>query len=301
MRTLQPAVHDLSAWGGMPCRIVVTHESALEGAVARLVDLMDRVDRAASRFRPDSELRRLAPGTHRVSPLLAALVRVALDAAECTDGVVDPTVGGALLGLGYDADIDAVRSRSGSAITVRRVPGWRSVDLADDRLTLPAGTLLDLGATAKAHTADLAAASIAAELRTGVLVCLGGDIATAGPAPESGWQVRVQDVVLDAPQQVGLHGTAGLATSSAARRRWRTDDGTMHHLVDPATGRPSRTPWRSASVVAPTCTEANVLATAVLASAAGSRLLHGSGRPARLVDHQGRVTTIGPWPREAAA
>lgn len=301
MPALQPAAQDLSAWGGMTCRIVVTRGSALEDAVARLVDLMDRVDRAASRFRPDSELRRLAPGTHRVSPLLATLVRVALDAAERTDGIVDPTVGGALLGLGYDADVDVVRSRAAGAITIRRVPGWRSVDLVDDRLTLPAGTLLDLGATAKAHAADLAAASIAADLGTGVLVSLGGDIATAGVAPEGGWQVRVQDIVLDAPQQVGLDGTAGLATSSAARRRWRTEDGSLHHLVDPATGRPARTPWRSVSVAAPTCTEANVLATAVLASAGGTRLLHASGRPARLVDHQGRVTAISAWPREVAA
>jgi thiamine biosynthesis lipoprotein len=59
---------------------------------------------------------------------------------------------------------------------------------------MPAGIQLDLGAAVKAWAADRAADRIGSRLSCGVLVSLGGDIAVAGPAPELGWQIRVQDV-----------------------------------------------------------------------------------------------------------
>ena len=81
-------------------------------------------------------------------------------------------------------------------LTVRSVPGWREIELDETAglVSLPRGTQLDLGATAKAWAADRAAARIAAELGCGVLVNLGGDIAVAGAAPRGGWRIRVQDV-----------------------------------------------------------------------------------------------------------
>ena len=70
-------------------------------------------------------------------------------------------------------------------ITVADVPGWREVHLEGRLLTMPEGVQLDLGATAKAWAADRSAARIAERLGCGVLVSLGGDIAVAGPPPET--------------------------------------------------------------------------------------------------------------------
>ena len=132
-----------------------------------------------------------------VSPVLAGALAVALRAARLTDGDVDPTVGGALSAAGYDRDFALVQ-RDGPPVrlTVRSVPGWREIELdgAAGLVSLPAGTRLDLGATAKAWAADRAAARIAAELGCGVLVNLGGDIAVGGPGSAGGWRIRVQDV-----------------------------------------------------------------------------------------------------------
>ena len=132
-----------------------------------------------------------------VSPLLAAAVAAALRAADETDGDLDPTVGGALVALGYDRDFAQVPADGPTpGWSVRQAPGWRDVDLDErnGRMTLPAGVVLDLGATAKAWQADRSAARIADELGCGVLVSLGGDVAVAGPAASGGWLVRVQDV-----------------------------------------------------------------------------------------------------------
>ena len=104
---------------------------------------------------------------------------------------------------------------------VRRTPGWRVVELTGTRLRLPAGVELDLGATAKAVAADRCAGAVADALGVGVLVSLGGDIATAGPGPPGGWQVLVQDTPTDPAAHLGLLGGTAVATSSSVRRTWR--------------------------------------------------------------------------------
>jgi thiamine biosynthesis lipoprotein len=73
----------------------------------------------------------------------------------------------------------------------------------------------------------------------------------------------------------------------------------MHHIIDPATGAPSRTRWRTVSVAAADCAEANIATTAALVrDEAAVGWLGGLGLPARLVDRRGRVATVGGWPAE---
>ena len=73
----------------------------------------------------------------------------------------------------------------------------------------------------------------------------------------------------------------------------------MHHIIDPRTGEPARSAWRTVSVAAATCAEANIAATAaIVRGAPAAAWLSGLGLPARLVDHEGQVLTIGDWPVE---
>jgi thiamine biosynthesis lipoprotein len=313
--TLETATAEWSLWS-VTARIVVTRPATLDAARARAEAFLAEVERACSRFRPDSELTlaqlACANGV-AISPLLADLVEAGLDAARLTDGAVDPTVGGLLDALGYDRDISALEPVSDDSgddaahavVVAHRRPDWRTVRLdrtaIGDRLRMPAGTRLDLGATAKAYAADRCAAILNEELDTGVLVCLGGDIATAGPAPHGGWRVLVQDLPADPAQTVGLPAGAALATSSTVSRRWRHHGIALHHIVDPRTGTPATTRWRSATVAAATCLQANAASTAAL--------VHGDGAPAwlrrtrlpvRLVGADGRVHTYGGWPSNGA-
>jgi len=293
------------------CRLVVTDPDAMPAATALVDWLLGEIEDACSRFRSDSELMTLArdaDGTAELSPLLAELMADAIDAARETDGAVDPTLGSVLAGLGYDRDIAEVQRRQPQppgrtpVVVVRRAAGWRSLSLEGRRLQVPPGLQLDLGATAKAGAADRCARLVASCLETGVLVSLGGDIATAGPAPEGGWQVVVQDLPNDAPQQITLAAGAGVATSSSAKRAWTQDGVRRHHLVDPATRLPAEGPWRSITVVAPTCLRANTATTAAMVKGDGALAwLRSTGLPARLVSSQGALVTLGGWPKEAAA
>jgi thiamine biosynthesis lipoprotein len=301
---------------GVTVRLVVTDPTTLAEARALLEQQLAELDLACSRFRPDSELRRLVAGRPQpVSALLAEAIGVALDAAAATDGAVDPTLGAVLSDLGYHDDFAALAADGPPVgIRVRTVQpaGWRRVrlDRAERSVEVPDGVQLDLGATAKALGADRAAAAIHAALGTGVLVSLGGDLAVAGPAPDGGWPVLVTDrapepaagPALAAPddvpaQTVALHG-GGLATSGTAVRRWSRGGHWLHHLLDPSTGLPARTPWRTVTVAASSCVRANIVTTATMVRGeAGRDWLAATGLPARLVSQDGRVTLLGGWPQ----
>ena len=295
-----PVGADTAQWTvwGTVARVVVTDPAVLEHSTAIVRAELAAVDAACSRFRPDAELATAcrSPRPVTVSPLLADLVAAALEAARQTDGSVDPTVGGALCGLGYDRDFAALTGRTvAAAVRLFPAPDWRAVRLRDRELSVPTGVLLDLGATAKARTADRAAARVATELGVGVLVALGGDIATAGPGPDSGWRVLVQDRPGDPHCTIRLPAGAALATSSTVARTWGRPGELLHHIVDPRTGRPASRVWRTVSVAALTCLRANTLSTAaIVRGQAAPDLLRGV--PARLVTADLDVIRLGGWP-----
>jgi FAD:protein FMN transferase len=273
---------------------------------------LDAVDLACSRFRPDSELAALnaaaGRGPQPVSALFADLLAAALRAARLTGGDVDPTCGRALIGLGYDRDFAQVRAAGDAPprLTgpVGPVPGWRRVhlDRVGRRAWVERGVQVDLGATAKAWAADRCAEVIARETDCGVLVSLGGDIAVAGPPPPDGWRIRVTDdhaAPPTAPGQTVTIAAGGLATSSTTVRAWTVGGRPVHHIIDPATGEPARSCWRTVSVAAGTCTDANTASTAaIVRGPAATDWLHDIGLPARLVRHDGTVETTAGWPRD---
>jgi thiamine biosynthesis lipoprotein ApbE len=293
---------------GTLVHLVVTEPGCLPEARRLLENDLAEVDAACSRFRADSEIRALAGGrTAKLSPLLAEAIGVALRAARLTDGDVDPTVGAAMSAAGYDRDFQHIEPNGPPLrLTVRKVPGWREVRLDGRSLTMPAGVLLDLGATAKAWAADRAASRIARQLGGGVLVSLGGDIAVAGPPPDTGWRIRVQDVTGTpgdppaGPYALIAIRDGGLATSSTAARRWRRGGDVLHHILDPRTGLPAEPVWRTVSVAAGSCADANAASTAaVIRGRRALGWLARLGLPARLVDATGVVFTVAGWPDDS--
>lgn len=273
-------------------RLVVTDPDALPVARRIVEDVTRQVEEACSRFRPDSEIARLPAGVPtRVSPLLAELVEAALLAAERTGGDVDPTLGAAMNAAGYDRDVTLIGD---CPIRFATQPTRRPVTLDGEVLTVPVGVRLDLGATAKAWAADRCAAQIGDACGTGVLVALGGDIATAGPAPD-GWKVLVRDLADDPAAHITLDQGGALATSSTVSRTWSAG---VHHILDPRSGTPAAPVWRTVSVAAGTCVEANTLTTAAVVRGLDALpWLRSLGVPARLIGATFKIVTLGGWPR----
>ena len=307
-----------ASWQALGTGIVlrVTDAAALDDARGAVEVELDAIDRACSRFRRDSELTALNASAGRGMPvgaLLLEAVELALRAAELTDGDVDPTIGRALELAGYDRDWTLLAcAREGEppggaggpppAVVARVRGGWSTVRVDHESavVTLPAGVKLDLGATAKAWAADRCAAAAATAGVCGALVGIGGDISTAGNAPAGGWRIRVTDDHRSdpsAPGQTVAVRSGGLATSSTAVRRWSHGGRTMHHIIDPSTGEPVLRTWRTVSVAAADCADANIAATAALVRAdAAPAWLQSIGLPARLTAWDGRVRLTGEWP-----
>jgi FAD:protein FMN transferase len=303
----RPAIPSVAGWStraiGTFCSVLVTRPAELAAAQLILARELAAIDHACSRFRDDSELaavNRAGGGPVSISPLLLRALEVALDAAEITGGDVDPTCGRSLAALGYDRDYAEL-----AAITTppdrpaESAAGWQLVDLDARRRTVrvPDGVMLDLGATAKALAADLAAEAIWARLGCGTLVNLGGDIAVAGPPPYGGWRVGVDDGVPLSPSPVIAIEAGGLATSSPAVRAWRRGDEALHHILEPRTGRPAEIYWAAASVAAATCVDANTASTAaIIRGRSVTSWLRDLNLPARLVRPDGSTATIAGWP-----
>jgi thiamine biosynthesis lipoprotein len=269
---------------------------------------LEQVDRACSRFRRDSELSRLNRAAGRpfsVSDYFLDALRCALAAAESTNGAVDPTLGRALRLSGYDRTFSHVRKRDGRFFVPSAAAGgfWRRIEIDDDRrlVRLPAPAELDLGATAKAFAADRAARRAAATTGSGVLVNLGGDIAIAGES-RGGWPIGLADDHTARPSEampVVSIASGGLASSSTFVRRWTTAAGQRHHVIDPWTGASTKTPWRTVTVAAASCLDANTASTAALVFGLEAPVwLAQRNLPARLVHTDGSVTIVGGWPRE---
>jgi thiamine biosynthesis lipoprotein len=289
--------------------LVVTDPRALVTATAILERRLDRTEQVASRFRADSEINRLqeavaaAPDrTHPVSHDLYEAVAIAVRAAALSDGVVDPTVGAALCRLGYDRDFSLVTAGvPGSPPAPQAVPGWQTVRMERGRnaIGMLPGTVLDLGATAKAWAADRACAAIADELGCGTMVSLGGDIAVAN-APDGGFTIGIADLCGDSNATVSVSiDSGGLATSGIGRRHWKLGTHEVHHLVNPETGLPVDSYWRTVSVTAGSCVDANTASTAAMVKGiAAVTWLEERTLPARLVRPDGFSVTTAGWPAD---
>ncbi|GAC1509150.1 MAG: FAD:protein FMN transferase [Candidatus Dormibacteraceae bacterium] len=303
-------IADRRALGGS-LRVIVTRPKFLNAATTAVEDVVNAIDHVASRFRKDSELSRINASPERVtkvSPLLAQAIAAALRGAELSGGVVDPTIGSAIKLAGYDADFAEVKIEGEALhLVAQRVPGWRALefDPCSRTLLLPRGVQLDLGATAKALASDLAAAAASQAIGgAGVLVSLGGDIAMSGVAPSEGWSIQLSDdssAPIDGSAETIAVTSGGIATSSTAVRRWTRGGMVLHHIIDPQTGLPADSCWRTASVVAATCVDANIASTAAIVMGRKAvSWLEAERLPARLVARDGKVQRVAGWPEPSS-
>lgn len=284
--------------------VAVTEPARLEGVLAHVRACVDEVDRALSRFRDDSELARLArnPGRPQVaSPLFLEVLDLACRAAAETGGWFDPTVRDAVEAAGYDRSIERIETEGPGPVRPTAPAGqWRRIryDRAAGTVTLPEGVRLDFGGIGKGFTVDYALRGFQTR-PYGVLVSAGGDLAASGPAPGAGWPCGIAPAPDEPTETVVLLRAGALATSGLGRRQWRRGGETLHHLIDPRTGRPASSPWRAVTVAAGTCVAAEVAAkVAWLLGADGPGWVLEHRLATRFRDHAGRALTIGPWPNE---
>ena len=270
----------------MGCEVVVA--GASPDALVQIEAMFDERDRVFSRFRPDSELNRVnsAEGRAvRLSPLFASALQAALEAAEATDGLVDPTLGAAIESVGYTCDF-AQLEPDPRPVGPAAVGSWRSLQLAGPLLFRSRSAKLDLNGVVKALAVDGAL-----ELLDGDgFVSAGGDLAVRGEV----------DVALPGGGAVRL-ARGALATSGSSARTWLRGGRVQHHLIDSRTGSPAESPWEQVTVCGATCLTADVAAKAAfLLGDAGPDWLDERDLPGRFLTHSGAEVVNDAWRQSLA-
>lgn len=249
--------------------------------------VLSAVDGSLSIFNPQSTVSRVNAGaTDRPDTLLAAMVELSARMCRATGGRFDPTVRPLVQLWGFGSD--PRRRAEGAEPTQREIDSVLAFVGMDGCAIDPASgrvvkkhpqTSFDFGAIAKGYACDLVAEMLR---RNGVGDCLveiGGELASSGLNPRrQPWRIQIDAPVEQQDPAAVVHQRArvvevepsgcGVATSGNYRnwRRTGADGRRVGHTIDPSTGRPYQSEILSATVVAPTCAQADALATACMAS-----------------------------------
>ena len=305
-----PAFEHFSLWS-TSVSLGVSNSEKMSEARSILDKVLEDVDMAANRFKPESEIHKVnsrdGMGPSKVSKMFFDLTLQSLWAYRITNRAFDPTILDALITEGYNRDFDEItRTESGRSIPSQGADG---IILNRNSMTvdLPPGVHLDFGSLAKARAADLAADSIAHQLNTGVLVSIGGDIRVAGDEIEGGWIVGIAQSARNTKNpivdEVISISSGGLASSSSVIRQWENSSSNeeepsfKHHIIDPSTGKSAVTPFKMVSVTGSTCVEANTFSTASIVWGEDALFhLPQNSLPSRLVRIDDSVEYLGNWP-----
>jgi FAD:protein FMN transferase len=282
----------------MGCSAVVSVVGGPGDLVEHARTLLTQLHARWSRFESSSEISQLNDADGQlciVAPHTFELISTAIDGWHLTDGRFDPTILDALRGAGYRSPWAEGASWFTEPAAVPS-PGCADIDLHPTvwGVRLPRRVRIDLGGVAKGFAADLTAAAMLDRGADGALVSIGGDVVVAGTSPnESGWLIEIGPASKASDHPVTIRLASGaVCTSSSSRRRWTTEVGESHHIIDPASGLPTQGHLVSATAVARGGAGAEIAATAaLLARSTGTTTLDGLGLPGVVVDQRGRVTS----------
>ncbi|QHW29433.1 FAD:protein FMN transferase [Paenibacillus rhizovicinus] len=270
-------------------------EEELDTCTSKAFDAFRLVEQACSRFSPESELmqacRRIGEVT-TVSPFLFEPLRFALEMAEWTDGLFDPTIGRLLEAKGFNRHY-LTGERTNSIVDSSAT--YRDIELNETNRTLCLykPLILDLGATAKGFAIDLAARELSG--CAGFVVNAGGDLYAGGTNEQDDkWTIGIRNPAMANGILELLSITdAAVCTSGSYERRSEVEAGD-HHIVRPDTEQ-SPNEWISCSVIAPYAMMADAFSTAAFAIGGeeGVALIADAGLQGLILTSDLRIKRIG--------
>lgn len=228
--------------------------------------LFAEVERQCTRFAPDSDLMRANAAGDRwqeVGVHCFNALRVAERAHRDTDGRFDPRVLRALQELGYGNSLpfatEDVRTAAPRHALAPVAGTWRPRFDAERRRVAIGPVPVDLGGIGKGLALRWAAELLRGEENGGFLLEAGGDcVYGAGPA-DGKWRLAVEDPAGGAAPVAVLEVSDGAcATSSTRLLHWQAGGRSVHHLIDPSTGRPGGGRLRAVTVLAADPADAEV-------------------------------------------
>lgn len=226
----------------------------------------ERINAVASDYLPDSELMRLPAGgaAVAVSPLLAELLEFSRDMAERCGGAFDPTLG-PLTGLWRESRRTGELAAAEDRAAALAACGWSGLEVDGKARTVrlgKPGMRLDLGGIAKGFAADRMFEVMKKHGFARTCITAGGDLRLGDPPPgKTGWKVGLKTFDPERPEEVVALSNCAVSTSGDLHQFVEIGGKRYSHILDPRTGL-GLTEKVAVSVIAPTATVSDALATA---------------------------------------
>ena len=241
-----------------------------EQAEDALVDARVRVEEVEALWSVTDEGSEIYRANHsggepvNVSEETAELVSFALEMAEKTDGVLEPTIYPVLRAWGFTTDTKQVPSQEEIDALLEDV-GHEKITLDGTLLTVPEGMELDLGAVGKGYAGDLAAEAVRARGIECAILSLGGNIQAVGSRPDgTDWRVGLRSPWEDGTLGVLRVSDQAVVTSGGYENYFEDEDGNVYwHILDPETGYPAKSGLLSVTIICPQGRLGDALSTAL--------------------------------------
>lgn len=236
--------------------------------------LLAEVDASLSPFNPTSTISHINDNTStRADERLARVFTLAKQVSAATEGAFDITVAPLVNAWGFG--FRQAQSPDSLLIdSLLQFVGFSKVTLTPDSQIIKTDprVLLDCAAIAKGFAVDEVADWLQTQGVANYMVEIGGELRLAGTNPEgTAWRIGVNNPRENDPDAEPLQAVlcitnTAVATSGNYRNYYEQDGRIIAHTIDPRTGYPVQRDILSATVLAPTCAEADAYATAFMAS-----------------------------------
>jgi thiamine biosynthesis lipoprotein len=249
-------------------------EAAAKNAAGEAFALGMEINAVASDYLPDSELMKLSGQIGKavkVSPLLGELLEASFAKVRETEGTFDPTLG-PLTKLWRESRDSKVLPDAEVLAKAKAVSGWTHAEWNRETETIllkEPGMQLDLGGIAKGFAAEKMFGVMKARGFPITLIAAGGDLRMGDPPPgKTAWRVGLQTFDAREPEEVVELVNCAVSTSGDLHQFVEIEGNRYSHILDPKTGL-GLTERIAVSVIAPTATVSDALATAACVAGAG--------------------------------
>lgn len=200
-----------------------------------------------------------------VSDRTAEIVNFALDMAKETDGALEPTIYPVLTAWGFTTGENRIPEKGELESLLQNV-GYERVEADGNRIRLPKGMELDLGAVGKGYAGDLVTELLIGRGMESALLDLGGNIQMLGSRPDgSEWRLGIRNPFGEGTIGVLSVSDCAVVTSGSYERYFVGEDGKEYgHIIDPDTGYPADNELASVTIIAGEGKRADALSTAML-------------------------------------
>ena len=263
---------------------------ARENLTQGMREVMGRVNKSLSTFDSTSVISKVNANKPVVlDTLFINMFNKAQEISAITGGAFDITVAPLVnaWGFGFDPSSDKKWLSASQVDSIMQFVGYKKVWIENSTLVKADPRIkLDASAIAKGYGCDLVAEYLRSQGCENFMVDIGGELVVSGVSPRgTKWRVGVskpENTSEAAVAEVMEITNCAVATSGNYRQFYYTEDGLVGHTIDPRTGRPAVNNIVSATIIAPTCMEADAFATASMV-VSDSLVIRSWGRESKLI------------------